>query len=332
MDFLGFLAPIFGFIMEWIYKFVPNYGWTLIIFTILTRILMFPLSIKQQKSMAKTSAYQPMMQEIQKKWANDKKRQQEEMVKFQQESGMSMTAGCLPMVANMLAIFGIIQVVYRPMQYILLVSTDVIAKAIEVANAAGAGLVANNFIVQNTLINLVKANPSAYADVLGDKLAAVEKFNFMFMGMDMSVMPELGFNLTIIIPILSVLTMVLSQVITMSMSGQQMQGSMKIMMWAMPVMFAFFAFTVPVGFSLYYTVSNILMFVQSLVLKKMFNPEDIKKQIIADLEEKRAAKKQKKEIIIENEDGTVQKKAVSDAELARIRLAKARALDEERYN
>ena len=50
MNFLGFLAPLLGIIMEWIYKLIPSYGWTLIIFTLLTKILMFPLSVKQQKS------------------------------------------------------------------------------------------------------------------------------------------------------------------------------------------------------------------------------------------------------------------------------------------
>ena len=100
MNFLGFLAPLLGIIMEWIYKLIPSYGWTLIIFTLLTKILMFPLSVKQQKSTARMSAYQPMMQEIQKKWANDKNRQQEELMKFQQETGMSMTAGCLPMAVH----------------------------------------------------------------------------------------------------------------------------------------------------------------------------------------------------------------------------------------
>ena len=72
--------------MEWIYRFIPNYGWTMILFTLLARLLMFPLSIKQQKSTARMSAFQPMMQEIQKKYANDKQRQNEEMMKLQQDA------------------------------------------------------------------------------------------------------------------------------------------------------------------------------------------------------------------------------------------------------
>ena len=164
MNFLGFLAPLLGIIMEWIYKLIPSYGWTLIIFTLLTKILMFPLSVKQQKSTARMSAYQPMMQEIQKKWANDKNRQQEELMKFQQETGMSMTAGCLPMAVNFLVLFGLIEVVYRPLQYILRVPKELIDKAVELANSAlGMNLMANNFTVQNDIINAVKRDQGTVA-------------------------------------------------------------------------------------------------------------------------------------------------------------------------
>ena len=82
MQFLGFLAVIFGPIMEWIYRFIPNYGWALIVFTLLVNLVLLPLRIKQQKSTARMSAFQPKMQEIQKKYAKDKARQQEELMKF----------------------------------------------------------------------------------------------------------------------------------------------------------------------------------------------------------------------------------------------------------
>ena len=63
MQFLGFLAVIFGPIMEWIYRFIPNYGWALIVFTLLVNLVLLPLRIKQQKSTARMSAFQPKMQE-----------------------------------------------------------------------------------------------------------------------------------------------------------------------------------------------------------------------------------------------------------------------------
>lgn len=333
MQVLGFLAIIFGPIMEWIYRFIPNYGWALIVFTLLVNLVLLPLRIKQQKSTARMSAFQPKMQEIQKKYAKDKNRQQEELMKFQQEYGFSMTAGCMPMALNFLFIFGIIEVVYRPLQYILGVSQDVIAQMVEIANSTlGESLIATDYRVQSALINLVKSNGEAFSSVLGDKLADVQNFQMMFFGIDLGQTPLSSWpSIAIIIPILSVVTMIIVQVITMKMSGQEMSGSMKALPWIMSIMFGYIAFTIPTGFSPYYTVSNIASFIQSLIAKRIYDPEKVKAQVEAEIEAKRAEKKKKKQVKIKSESGETVMKEVSEAELARIRLARARAIDEERY-
>ena len=333
MQVLGFLAIIFGPIMEWIYRFIPNYGWALIVFTLLVNLVLLPLRIKQQKSTARMSAFQPKMQEIQKKYAKDKNRQQEDLMKFQQEYGFSMTAGCMPMALNFLFIFGIIEVVYRPLQYILGVSQDVIAQMVEIANSTlGESLIATDYRVQSALINLVKSNGEAFSSVLGDKLADVQNFQMMFFGIDLGQTPLSSWpSIAIIIPILSVVTMIIVQVITMKMSGQEMSGSMKALPWIMSIMFGYIAFTIPTGFSLYYTVSNIASFIQSLIAKRIYDPEKVKAQVEAEIEAKRAEKKKKKQVKIKSESGETVMKEVSEAELARIRLARARAIDEERY-
>lgn len=333
MQVLGFLAIIFGPIMEWIYRFIPNYGWALIVFTLLVNLVLLPLRIKQQKSTARMSAFQPKMQEIQKKYAKDKNRQQEELMKFQQEYGFSMTAGCMPMALNFLFIFGIIEVVYRPLQYILGVSQDVIAQMVEIANSTlGESLIATDYRVQSALINLVKSNGEAFSSVLGDKLADVQNFQMMFFGIDLGQTPLSSWpSIAIVIPILSVVTMIIVQVITMKMSGQEMSGSMKALPWIMSIMFGYIAFTIPTGFSLYYTVSNIASFIQSLIAKRIYDPEKVKAQVEAEIEAKRAEKKKKKQVKIKSESGETVMKEVSEAELARIRLARARAIDEERY-
>ena len=319
--------------MEWIYRFIPNYGWALIVFTLLVNLVLLPLRIKQQKSTARMSAFQPKMQEIQKKYAKDKNRQQEELMKFQQEYGFSMTAGCMPMALNFLFIFGIIEVVYRPLQYILGVSQDVIAQMVEIANSTlGESLIATDYRVQSALINLVKSNGEAFSSVLGDKLADVQNFQMMFFGIDLGQTPLSSWpSIAIIIPILSVVTMIIVQVITMKMSGQEMSGSMKALPWIMSIMFGYIAFTIPTGFSLYYTVSNIASFIQSLIAKRIYDPEKVKAQVEAEIEAKRAEKKKKKQVKIKSESGETVMKEVSEAELARIRLARARAIDEERY-
>ena len=104
---MGFLAMILGPLMRMLYQMIPNFAVTMIVFTVIIKLLMLPLMIKQQKSMAKMSVFTPMVNEIQQKYKNNQEKMQEEMVKLQQEYGYSPTAGCLPMLVNMLVLFGI---------------------------------------------------------------------------------------------------------------------------------------------------------------------------------------------------------------------------------
>ena len=84
------------------------------------------------------SVYQPLMAEIQEKYKNNKEKQSEELLKIQQEYGYNPMSGCLPMILNLLVMFGIIEVVYRPVQYILGIPVNVITAAAE--NLASAAL------------------------------------------------------------------------------------------------------------------------------------------------------------------------------------------------
>lgn len=327
MNFLGILGLPLGYVMEWLCKIIPNYGLALIVFTVLIKIVTFPLGIKQQKSMAKMQAYQPMMTEIQKKWANDKNRQNQEMMKFQEETGMSMSFGCMPMLVNMLVIFGLIQIIYYPLQYIFHIGTDLITQGLSLAGMSELSI----NLQQSHLLAAVNQDPAKFSSLFGDVTDSIAKLNLNFLGLDLTIIPSFDNIVSLILPVLTVVTMIAMQIITTKMTGQQVQGSMKYMPWVMSLFFAWFCFTVPVGFSLYYAVSNILGLVQSIILKKMYDPEEIKKQVMAEIEEKRAAKKRKKQIAIKAEDGKVITKDVSEAELARIRLAKAREIDAQRY-
>ena len=82
---MGFLAFILGPLMALLYRLIPNYAVTMIVFTVLVRVAMLPLAIKQQKSTAKMSVYQPLLNEIQEKYKNNREKQSEELMKMQQE-------------------------------------------------------------------------------------------------------------------------------------------------------------------------------------------------------------------------------------------------------
>ena len=329
MQFLGFLGGPLGYVMEFIYKFlVSDYGLSLVLFTVLLRVLMFPLRVKQQKSTARMAAYQPMIQEIQKKYAKDQKRQQEELMRLQQEYGYSPTAGCLPMLINFLVLFGIIEVVYRPLTYILHIPADVINPIADILQVS-----ANSYTLQSNIISAVVSGNQEVMTALGQYLPAVKDFHVTWGSLNLVAMPTISLAgwMTLIFPILSIVTMVASQLIIQKTSGQELQGSMKYMPWIMSAMFIFIGFTVPVGFSLYYTVSNLLMVIESLVAKKIYDPEKMKAQLAAEIEEKRKAKKAKKKVTVKAEDGSKVEKEVSESELASLRLQRAREIDAERY-
>ncbi len=328
-SFFGILGGPLGYVMEFIYKYIiSDYGLSLVLFTLVLRLLMFPLRIKQQKSTARMAAYQPMIQEIQKKYAKDQKRQQEEMMKMQQEYGYSPTAGCLPMVVNMVVLFGIIEVVYRPLTYILHISTDLLTAA------ATAGNIAGGYAQQSKLISAVLAGNSGVIGALGEQAVGLIKgFNVFWGNLNLVAMPTISLAgwQTLVFPVLSVLTMIGSQLVIQKTSGQQLQGSMKYTPWIMSAMFIFVGFTVPVGFSLYYTVSNLLMIIESLVARKIYDPEKMKQQIAEEIEEKRKAKKAKKQVTVKADNGEELKKDVTESELASLRLQRARELDAALY-
>ena len=337
MNFFYILSGPLGYVMEWIYKLLPSYGWDIIIFTLLINIVKIPLQLSQQKSMAKMSAFQPMMMEIQTKYKDKPEKQQEEMLKLQQDYGYNPTAGCVPMLLNFLVMFGVIGVVYNPLERIFHISAAALTAAGEALTASGVTFTA---ITRDTTIisQLIAGGNSALAGCFtAEQIATITEFSqhMTFLGIDLTRVPKIGLSLDIVLPLLSVITMFLSTHISMKASGQQMQGSMKLTMYMMPLMYLFFCFTYPLAFSLYYVISNIVMTVQTQVMRKIYDPEKMRKEVEAQIEEKK--KQQKRGVksttvkVTDPKTGKVTEKNLSASEMNKCRLEYARKLDAERY-
>ena len=336
MNFFYILSGPLGYVMEWIYKLLPSYGWDIIIFTLLINIVKIPLQLSQQKSMAKMSAFQPMMMEIQTKYKDKPEKQQEEMLKLQQDYGYKPTAGCVPMLLNFLVIFGVIGVVYNPLQRIFHISAAALTAAGEALTAAGVSFTA---ITRDTNIiaQVVAGNSGVIGCFSADQIATITEFSqhMNFLGIDLTRIPQIGLSLDLVLPLLSVITMFLSTHISMKASGQQMQGSMKLTMYMMPLMYLFFCFTYPLAFSLYYVISNIVMTVQTQVMRKIYDPEKMRKEVEAQIEEKK--KQQKRGVksttvkVTDPKTGKVTEKNLSASEMNKRRVEYARQLDAERY-
>ena len=336
MNILYILGVPLGYVMEWIYNLIPNYGWDIIIFTIVIRLLSIPLQLNQQKSMAKMSAFQPMIADIQKKYKDKPEKQQEEMLKLQQDYGYKPTAGCVPMLLNFLVIFGVIGVVYNPLQRIFHISAAALTAAGEALTAAGVSFTT---ITRDTNIiaQVVAGNSGVIGCFSADQIATITEFSqhMNFLGIDLTRIPQIGLSLDLVLPLLSVITMFLSTHISMKASGQQMQGSMKVTMYLMPLMYLFFCFTYPLAFSLYYVISNIVMTVQTQVMRKIYDPEKVKEEVMAEIaahrkEQKRGVKSTTLKVKDEK-TGEIVEKNVSASEMNKRRLEYARQLDEEKY-
>ena len=337
MNFFYILSAPLGYVMEWIYKLLPNYGWDIILFTLLINLVKIPLQLSQQKSMAKMSAFQPMLLDIQNKYKDKPEKQQEEMLKLQQDYGYSPTAGCVPMLLNFLVMFGVIGVVYNPLERIFHISAAALTAAGEALTASGVTFTA---ITRDTTIisQLIAGGNSALAGCFtAEQIATITEFSqhMTFLGIDLTRVPKIGLSLDIVLPLLSVITMFLSTHISMKASGQQMQGSMKLTMYMMPLMYLFFCFTYPLAFSLYYVISNIVMTVQTQIMRKVYDPEKMRKEVEAQIAEKR--KQEKRGVknttvkVTDPKTGKTTEKNLSASEMNKHRLEYARQLDAERY-
>ena len=109
----------FGYLMRLIYSIFKNYAVSIIVFTIVTRLLMFPVSYSTQKSSARMMLLNPKLEKLKKSYASNPQRLQEEQQKLYQEEGVNPMASCLPTFIQMLLLFGVLDVVYKPLTHIL---------------------------------------------------------------------------------------------------------------------------------------------------------------------------------------------------------------------
>ena len=114
---MGILAKPLGYLLMWLYQFIGHYGICLIIVTLVVKLAMYPLYAKQIMSTAKMSKMQPKIREIQQKYAKDQVTMNEKVQELYKQEGVSMTAGCLPMVVQMFVIMALFALLRNPMTY-----------------------------------------------------------------------------------------------------------------------------------------------------------------------------------------------------------------------
>lgn len=275
------LTPVLGPVLRFIYNLVNNYGLAIILFSIVIKLILFPLSIKQYKSTAAMKKIQPELTKLQKKYGNDKEKLQKEQMALYEKYGINPMAGCLPTLIQMPILFALYRVIMMPLTYISGISEDKVTAVAEVLKLDTKTLAANQIKLTEML------NNSATLEKVKDIIPSFSQIDFSFLGLNLSETPHFGIPKSAaeavlwIIPILAGVTSLLSSIAMNKMSGMpqnddSQNSQMKAMTYMMPLMSVYFCFILPAGMGIYWIINNVIAIVQQFVLNKiMFKNSDV---------------------------------------------------------
>lgn len=287
MDALfNFIGEIFGYVLMFFNNIFGNFGVAIIAFTVFTRLLMFPLTINQQKSMAGMQRLQPKMKELQERYGNDKQRYNEEVQKLYEREGQSPTGGCLPMLIQLPIFYGLYRAICMPITCTLHqnLTEGVLAEAVARIKTLSDVYTSttSSYYSQINVIEAVRNIGGNYAKygftaAEADALAPIYELSkgFNFLGIDLLSIAKFwnpAIILTFVVFIASAGGMFLSNKINGTANQPQMNGCSPNMMGvSMGLMSAWISLSVPSAMALYWTCSSLIAPLQSWVVHKYYN-------------------------------------------------------------
>ena len=306
----NFFANIFGYILNILYTLVHNYGLTMIIFTIIIKLITLPLSIKQQKSMIKNAELQDQMKSLNFKYKNDPEKLNQEMLRIYKENNISPFSGCLMSILQIILILSVFYMVRSPLTYMEKMPGETIDtyknQLVESGDLQEKETVTYPEI--SIIRNAEKVVEKNQEDENAGKIQEL-KNNMNFLGLDLSKIPQLNMNdyTVYIIPVLYIISTFISMRLTVKMqenmqnkkkkdtdpiivekegeetqkenqedSMEAMMQTNKMMSWMMPIISVTIAFVAPLGLALYWLVSNITMIAERVILDKFVTVEENK--------------------------------------------------------
>jgi len=285
-----FFSNIFGYVLNGIYILVKNYGVAIILFSILIKILMLPMSIKQQKTMKKTEKIQKEMNKIQDKYKNNPEKMNMEIMDLYKRENMSPFSGCFSLIIQMVLLFSMFYLVRSPLTFMKKVDTGVIENFSQtIKEEKGEGAL-NGAYPEMQIIKYANEKNLTDSEIF---------INMDFLGVDLSDVPTTsGTNYTsYIIPVLYVISSVASIKLTSNINNkksknedvievnqtekkddmQDMTKQMnKSMLWMMPILSVSVSLVAPLGLALYWLINNILMILERLIMNKFILSEEEK--------------------------------------------------------
>ena len=297
---MGVLSNLFGYVLNALYDIFNNYGIAIILFSIILRVILIPITISQQSSMKKTSKIQKQTQELQKKYKNNQEKMNQELMELYKKEKINPFSGCFSAIIQIVIILSVFWLVSQPLTYMKHVQDMDIYKEyldkVEEGNNKSYKEIAILNMVESDYQDIVKQleNGEENKEKLENRKNELNKLrlNMNFLGLDLSKVPTQSLNeyKVYIIPILYVISSFVSIKMTTNMqnnkedkketSGENaseieaMQSMNKSMTYMMPIMSVSIAVIAPLGLALYWLVSNVLMIVERLIIQKIMNSKE----------------------------------------------------------
>ena len=270
----NWIANILGYLLNFIYNLVNNYGLSIIIFTILVKIIILPISIKQQKTMKKSAKIQSELKAIQEKYKNDQERANKEMMSLYKKNNMSPFSGCLSSIIQIILLLSVFYLVRSPLTYMKKVDLELVDKYKDELSTS------SNYPEVQVIKEKGQEDSRVY-------------LNMNFLGLDLSNVPSANYKdyKVYIIPVLYVISSIVSMKLTLNMQGNKnkkenaeegkkeettdtMPDMSKSMSYMMPIMAVSISLVAPLGLGLYWLVNNVLMIAERIFLNNLIKDEE----------------------------------------------------------
>ena len=299
-NLINVLIGAFGIIMKTCYKFTGNYGFSIIIFTFVTKFILLPVNLLTQKNSIKMVKIKPELDALRIKYIDDKDRFTDEQLALYKKSRYNPFLGVVPLLLQIPIVLGLVGVIYRPLSYVLGVSSKnmtVLRTWLETVVKSQP----SDSVYQSEIINMLKIGGVPPENVPESLINRITGFKTSFLGIDLGTVPSLKeFSWLLLIPVVAglsaaILCMAQNRINVLQISQNRVN---KILTTVFMVAFStYFAFLVPAGVGLYWIFGN-LFAIPSMLLTNLIIPpkkyidynelEEMKKQTRLK-EEKRAA-------------------------------------------
>lgn len=341
MDIWQILMTPFSWLLKLFCQVFDSYGIALFLFTVVVKIILFPLNLKGKKSTIKMNVMNGQLQEIQKRCGNDREKYNQEVQKFYAENNVNPMGGCGWSMIPMLILWPLYAIIRRPLKYMMNLTeaaTTAVGKALGWADFTPVGY------NELTLGSMMKAgNLSAAKDAAaaaGVSAAGMFVINFDFFGIDLSLIPQLKFwegGLSwgsiglFLLPVISAALSLVSTLImqkTNQMSKDQAPPKMNLSLLLLgPGMSLFIGFGMPAGMCVYWIANSLLIMVQEVIcgaiLRKDY--EAAQKEMEIQAAKAKEAEKERRRIAAEKKAAAIA--AGKDPKKAHQKKAKEPGMD-----